>query len=263
MWPANYNCPGQIVVSGEHEAVEECCAEAESLGARRAVSAEGLRRVPQPARREGGRPASAGARPGELRRAALALHVDGDGQDRAGAEARDAARRPAHRARCGSPRRPRSSSGAERRPSSKSGLGTCSPVSSSASTAASRRSRSTRSTAWSARRKLSRGERRRSARSREERHSSPARRAGSAARSRLELAAGGASVVLSYRTGADEARRAGRGDRRPRRAGGRLGSGVGAGARRGGGRPRHPREQRGRHARRAPRPHVGRRLARP
>jgi len=37
VWPANYNCPGQIVVSGEHAAVEECCAEAESLGARRAV----------------------------------------------------------------------------------------------------------------------------------------------------------------------------------------------------------------------------------
>jgi [acyl-carrier-protein] S-malonyltransferase len=37
VWPANYNCPGQIVVSGENDAVDECCAEAENLGARRAI----------------------------------------------------------------------------------------------------------------------------------------------------------------------------------------------------------------------------------
>ena len=37
VWPANYNCPGQIVISGESDAVEELCAEAENLGARRAI----------------------------------------------------------------------------------------------------------------------------------------------------------------------------------------------------------------------------------
>jgi [acyl-carrier-protein] S-malonyltransferase len=37
VWPANYNCPGQIVVSGEHEAVDECCAKAQEEGARRTV----------------------------------------------------------------------------------------------------------------------------------------------------------------------------------------------------------------------------------
>jgi [acyl-carrier-protein] S-malonyltransferase len=37
VWPANYNCPGQIVVSGEDPAVEECCSEAQLHGARRTV----------------------------------------------------------------------------------------------------------------------------------------------------------------------------------------------------------------------------------
>ena len=37
VWPANYNCPGQIVISGEDDAVGECCTEAEQEGARRAV----------------------------------------------------------------------------------------------------------------------------------------------------------------------------------------------------------------------------------
>ena len=37
VWPANYNCPGQIVVSGVDGAVDECCDEAEHAGARRAI----------------------------------------------------------------------------------------------------------------------------------------------------------------------------------------------------------------------------------
>jgi len=37
VWPANYNCPGQIVVSGENPAVDECCTEAQIQGARRTV----------------------------------------------------------------------------------------------------------------------------------------------------------------------------------------------------------------------------------
>jgi [acyl-carrier-protein] S-malonyltransferase len=37
VWPANYNCPGQIVVSGENHAVDECIERAQEEGARRAV----------------------------------------------------------------------------------------------------------------------------------------------------------------------------------------------------------------------------------
>ncbi len=37
VWPANYNCPGQLVISGETGAVDECCSEAQREGARRAV----------------------------------------------------------------------------------------------------------------------------------------------------------------------------------------------------------------------------------
>ena len=37
VWPANYNCPGQIVVSGENPAVDECIELAQEAGARRAV----------------------------------------------------------------------------------------------------------------------------------------------------------------------------------------------------------------------------------
>ena len=37
VWPANYNCPGQIVVSGETLAVDECIERAQEQGARRVV----------------------------------------------------------------------------------------------------------------------------------------------------------------------------------------------------------------------------------
>lgn len=37
VWPANYNCPGQLVVSGENRAVDRLLDEAAKLGARRTV----------------------------------------------------------------------------------------------------------------------------------------------------------------------------------------------------------------------------------
>ncbi len=37
VWPANYNCPGQLVISGSNLGIDEACVEAEHLGARRAI----------------------------------------------------------------------------------------------------------------------------------------------------------------------------------------------------------------------------------
>jgi [acyl-carrier-protein] S-malonyltransferase len=37
VWPANYNCPGQLVISGETDAVDAACDEATREGARRAI----------------------------------------------------------------------------------------------------------------------------------------------------------------------------------------------------------------------------------
>ena len=83
MWPANYNCPGQIVVSGEDDAVDECCAEAEQEGARRAVklAVSGAFHRPLVARAADRlRPAIERVHFGEPRDA---VHVDGDREARA------------------------------------------------------------------------------------------------------------------------------------------------------------------------------------
>ena len=37
VWIANYNCPGQIVISGEKAAVEDACEKLKAAGAKRAV----------------------------------------------------------------------------------------------------------------------------------------------------------------------------------------------------------------------------------
>ena len=69
VWPANYNCPGQVVISGETDAVEECCEEAAREGARRTVKLpiSGAFHSPLVARAaERFRPAIAKARFGEL-----------------------------------------------------------------------------------------------------------------------------------------------------------------------------------------------------
>ncbi len=62
VWPANYNCPGQLVVSGENAAVDRLLEEAAARGARRTVKLRVERRLPQPARRASSRSTSARAR---------------------------------------------------------------------------------------------------------------------------------------------------------------------------------------------------------
>ena len=98
MWPANYNCPGQIVISGENEAVEECCAEAESLGARRAVRLRVSGAFHSPLVARAADRLRPGDRAGQVRGADRAVHVHGDRPHRARAADGRAARRPADRA---------------------------------------------------------------------------------------------------------------------------------------------------------------------
>ena len=134
--PRTTTAPGQIVVSGENDAVDECFAQAESLGARRAIrlKVSGAFHSPLVAR-------AADALKPAIDRVRFSDPVAPfmstvTAQDRAGAAARLAARRPADGARCGSRRpRARSSRRTASRRSSRSGPAPCSPVSSSGSTA--------------------------------------------------------------------------------------------------------------------------------
>src|SRR2546421_2611787 len=48
VWPANYNCPGQVGVAGDNTAVDECCARAEEEGARRAGKLRASGAFPSP-----------------------------------------------------------------------------------------------------------------------------------------------------------------------------------------------------------------------
>ena len=109
--PRTTTVPARSSSPARTAAVEELCAEAESLGARRAIKLRVSGRVPQPARRPRRRPAAAGDRPDRLPRADGAVHVDGDGQDRALPALRHAARRPAHGAGALHPVRDRADQG--------------------------------------------------------------------------------------------------------------------------------------------------------
>ena len=101
VWPANYNCPGQIVISGENDAVDECCIEAEREARRaRAVklSVSGAFHSPLVAKRR--RAAQAGRREGRASHDPVAPFMSTvTAKIEAAQRLARAARRPAHGAR--------------------------------------------------------------------------------------------------------------------------------------------------------------------
>ena len=109
VWPANYNCPGQIVVSGENEAVDACIEQAQSEGARRAVKLKvsGAFHSPLVARAAD-----------RLRPAIEKVQVPGAERRRSCPRSRRASSRRSGSARSSSTSSPRRSASRSRRPSS-------------------------------------------------------------------------------------------------------------------------------------------------
>ena len=99
VWPANYNCPGQIVISGETPAVDECCSEAELEGARRAIRLRVSGAFHSPLVERAGERLRPAIEQRALPRPAGRVHVDGDREARGRPALPRAARRAAHRSR--------------------------------------------------------------------------------------------------------------------------------------------------------------------
>ena len=73
VWPANFNSPGQVVVSGSEAGVEALGAAALAAGAKRCLKLQRQRRLPFAARGGGGRRPASAARADGLRRAHAAV----------------------------------------------------------------------------------------------------------------------------------------------------------------------------------------------